>query len=251
MKKVELTLSKLGLTDGEAKVYIALLSLGQVTVGPIVEKAEVSSSKVYIILERLLRKGLVSYITKNKTKYFQASKPTALLDYVHQKEKELQATKEEVTIVTGDLTKLIAQKKVREGAKIYKGYAGLKTGWLEAIERIPSGGKYYFFSQGFGEDPYLQRFFAQVARELRKRSIQINGLAHENERKVYEKKYKRLGYKMAYVQFPLPADTTVAGDTVLIFVWDKSEPILYCIQSTALVASYLSFFESLWNQAKK
>ena len=59
-------LLKIGLTEGEAKVYIALTELGSSTVGPIVKKAKVAYSNVYDILNRLIEKGIVSFITKNK-----------------------------------------------------------------------------------------------------------------------------------------------------------------------------------------
>jgi sugar-specific transcriptional regulator TrmB len=74
MESIELT--KLGLTEGEAKVYLALLKLGSSTVGPIVKKSKVAYSNIYEVLERLISKGLVSFIKKEKTKYFQAHRQT-------------------------------------------------------------------------------------------------------------------------------------------------------------------------------
>ena len=55
-------LEQIGLTKGEIKVYVALLELGESTKTPIARKSEVSPGKVYDVLERLLRKGLVSTI---------------------------------------------------------------------------------------------------------------------------------------------------------------------------------------------
>ena len=53
-------LQGIGLTDGESKVYVALLQLQTATKSAIVKESSVSSSKVYEILDRLLAKGLVS-----------------------------------------------------------------------------------------------------------------------------------------------------------------------------------------------
>lgn len=50
-------LEELGLTKSEIKVYLALLELGQSTTGPVVDKAEIASSKIYEILEKLVNKG--------------------------------------------------------------------------------------------------------------------------------------------------------------------------------------------------
>ena len=62
--KVEILLEELGLTKGEIKVYLTLLKLGETTTGKIVEEAGISSGKIYEILEKLIRKGLASFIIK-------------------------------------------------------------------------------------------------------------------------------------------------------------------------------------------
>ena len=74
-----------GLTDGEIKVYTALLELGASTTGPIIEKSGVAKSIVYQLLDKLTAKGLVSYITKEKTKHYQAAEPNRILDYIEQR----------------------------------------------------------------------------------------------------------------------------------------------------------------------
>ena len=61
-------LIRIGLTDGEAKTYLALLKTGSSSVGPIVKEAKVAYSNIYDILDRLLEKGLISFILKEKTK---------------------------------------------------------------------------------------------------------------------------------------------------------------------------------------
>jgi len=75
-------LEEIGLTKGEAKVYLSLLSLGLTTTGPIVRESGVSASKVYKVLARLAKKGLVSYIVKKRTKFFRAADPERLLDFL-------------------------------------------------------------------------------------------------------------------------------------------------------------------------
>ena len=76
-------LEEIGLTNGEIKVYLALLKLAETTTGKIIEEAQISSGKIYEILDKLIKKGLVSYITKDKTKYFTTSSPNRILDYMH------------------------------------------------------------------------------------------------------------------------------------------------------------------------
>src|SRR3989338_6940485 len=92
----ETLLEKLGLTKGEIKVYLALNKLGESTIGPIGKESKVSKSKMYDILDRLIEKGLVGYITKDGTKYFMANDPHMILEYLERKESDLTQTKKQI-----------------------------------------------------------------------------------------------------------------------------------------------------------
>ena len=68
-------LNKIGLTSGEARVFVALSRLGETTVEPIIKESKAAQSKIYEILQRLIDKGLASYIIKEKTKHYQPAPP--------------------------------------------------------------------------------------------------------------------------------------------------------------------------------
>ncbi len=246
MNKIMNILSKIGLTDGETKVYLALLEEGTTTVGPIIDTSQVSSSKVYIILEKLIHKGLATYTIKEKTKYFQARQPIALLDIVETKEKEIQQTKEELQSALKEIEELQNQAP-QEEAIIYKGYKGLKTGFYEAINHIPDGGTYYFFSTGYVDDPYVNRFFKNLARELQSRKISIKGIASTQEKNAFDD-LKQFGYVMKFKDRYWPSDITIAGDYVIMFVWNQKEPTIYSLHSKTLAKSYLTYFKEQWEK---
>src|SRR3989344_6062924 len=76
----------IGFSKGEVKVYFALLDLGESTIGPLSKKAEITAAKVYPILEKLIKKGLVSFIIKSDTKYFSPANPKRILEYLGEEE---------------------------------------------------------------------------------------------------------------------------------------------------------------------
>src|SRR3989338_7840032 len=92
MERVSLT--SIGFTDGEEKVYLALLKIGSSSSGPIAKESGVSRSKLYEILEKLARKGVVSHCKKNKVSCFTAAPPTRILDYLKEKESQLRQQEE-------------------------------------------------------------------------------------------------------------------------------------------------------------
>ena len=66
----EKALRKFGLSDREIRVYIVLLELGEALASKIAQKTDTPRTLVYDILEKLLDKGVVSYVIKSNKKYF-------------------------------------------------------------------------------------------------------------------------------------------------------------------------------------
>jgi sugar-specific transcriptional regulator TrmB len=249
MDEIRSALRSAGLTEGESNVYLALVHLGSTTVGPIIDQARISSSKVYIILDKLIHKGLATYVVNEKTKYFQAAQPVALLAYLNDQEKEFRKTREAISDIIPKIRVLQSQNP-REESRIFKGYEGVRTGFLEAIESIPDTGEYCFFSTGYGDDPQLKRFFAKIVLQLKRRRIKVLGIASMAERALFEKYYTtQLGYRMRYAPHFWPADITIAGEYVLTLIWRENEPLLYAVRSKQFVESYRTFFHNTWKDA--
>ena len=89
-------LEEIGLTPGEAKVYLALLRIGQSSTGAIAKESQVSRSKLYIILDKLAKKGLIGHLVKGKIVYFKAMEPQRILDYMEEKSNLFNQQKEEI-----------------------------------------------------------------------------------------------------------------------------------------------------------
>src|SRR3989338_8455144 len=120
-------LEEIGLTNSEIKVYLALLELGSEKKGPIVKKAGITSSKIYEVIDKLIEKGLASYVIKDKVKYFSAAPPSRIKEYL--KEKELKI-KEQEQIFEKILPSLeLKQRLVKKGtdAEVYRGWKGMQT----------------------------------------------------------------------------------------------------------------------------
>ena len=81
-------LEELGLTEKEAKLYLALLELGQATSSDLIKKLDYYSKTVYELLEKLMKKGLVSYVIKSNIKYFGAVNPEKFLDILKEEEND-------------------------------------------------------------------------------------------------------------------------------------------------------------------
>jgi len=78
-----------GFTDKEAKVYLALLELGQGTVAKIAQKSELKRPIIYILLEGLTKRGYVSELPNQKINSYQAVDPSIILNQLKAEVKNL------------------------------------------------------------------------------------------------------------------------------------------------------------------
>src|SRR3989344_7846313 len=78
-------LEEIGLTDYESKIYLTLLTHGQISAYELAEKAGLYRQVVYDILKRLEEKGFVSSVIEGKTKLFKAINPRLILEFLNEK----------------------------------------------------------------------------------------------------------------------------------------------------------------------
>ncbi|MFQ5620373.1 MAG: TrmB family transcriptional regulator [Candidatus Nanoarchaeia archaeon] len=107
-------LKHIGLTEGEVRVYESLLDLGETTRTDLAKKSGISPSKIYDVANRLLEKGIISVVKKNKVLHFSAKPPDRLFDYLEQKEKDIEQEKELVEDLLPSLMRKY-QKKTEKG----------------------------------------------------------------------------------------------------------------------------------------
>ena len=239
-------LLKVGLTDGESKVYLALSELGSSTVGPIVKKSRVAYSNIYDILNRLIEKGLVSFVIKSKTKYFQAATSKNLLIYLENKEKELLQQKNELKKILPNLEKIQGSHLSQE-AEIFLGLKGLTAAYEKMLRsRTKKNEVLYFYIH---EEDYAEKsdLFYHSIQHLSKK-VKMRGLANKEYKKSwFAKKSKFLNVK--YVNFPIPGTIDISEDFVLIISW-KPEIVGILIKSESIAENLRNYFNKVWKMAK-
>ena len=73
-------LKEIGLSDKEAQVYLTLLELNESLPSTISRKSGIKRPTVYVILEQLKERGIVSHFKKGKLLFYRAADPHAILD---------------------------------------------------------------------------------------------------------------------------------------------------------------------------
>jgi HTH-type transcriptional regulator, sugar sensing transcriptional regulator len=236
---MEEALEGLGLKRRECLCYTCLLELGSSRIGAIVKKTGIPSSKIYEILERLIGKGLVSYVKIGKIKHYQASDPKILLNYIDEKRKRI----EEI------LPQLLLKQKLsqKRSVEMFEGQKAIFALFTDLVADARPKEMYLVFS--LNEENKTEQanlFFKNLAVRRKEKELDVRLL--KNLR--YHLKEKHTKLKMRYVDYNLPQGITLFRDNVILLSWLES-PIAIKIESEVFAGQQRDFFLDLWKQAKE
>jgi len=246
-------LEKIGMTKGEIKVYFSLLKLGECTVTPLVRNSNVSKSKVYDILEKLIGRGLVGYAIKDKKRFFHASDPVKIFDYLEKKEAEFIKEKKEVEKIMPFLRSKTSETIENQKAVIYEGINGYETVRNELLSELPSGENLLVIgAPALANIKYDERLL-EFHRKREKRRIGMKIVYNLDAKRFAEKrkKLKLTQVKFMYENTITPSWIEIFKKSVLIGV--ISEDYLFCfvIKDLKVAESFRHYFNIIWKIAKK
>ena len=236
-----------GFTKGEIKVYLALIEIGETSSGPIIDKSHVSSSKVYDILEKLIQKGLVSYIYKDKIKYFQPASPKNILDYIKNQKDKFNKTEMEIKKLIPILEEKQNISQETQFASVHEGYEGIKTVFNGILNSLSKGTQYYVFT--FDESATsesFQLFLDNHHAKRIKKGIKVKLISKEKYRKVLPK--RKLSQRR-FIDYDFPNGVFIFKNQVMHLIY-KPKPTLFVMNSKQNYQNYKKFFNEIWKKAK-
>ncbi len=118
-------LKNLGLSENEARVYLAMMELGPSTMLEISAKASVNRPTAYVQIEALKKRGLVSTHMRGKKTVFIAEAPSQLEFMLDHELKAVEEKKSELAKVLGQLELMHAQTDSKPIVRYFEGREGI------------------------------------------------------------------------------------------------------------------------------
>jgi sugar-specific transcriptional regulator TrmB len=236
-------LEEIGLTKNEIKIYLALLKLGATTSGKIILESQLHRSRVYDALERLIDKGLVSYVIKANRKWFQAAPPNTILGFLDEKRKN-------VTEILPALQLLKTQTKSEQLAGVYEGIRGYKSAREKLIKELKKGDKLLVLGAPAKANEKLEGWFIYFHTRREKAGIGMKILYNENARKygLIRKKWKLTKVKYMKNNAITPAWIEIFKESVAIIIISDN-PLTFVIKNKEAVDSFKTYFNMMWKTA--
>mgnify|MGYP001614294406 CR=1 FL=1 len=245
---IEQILEEIGLTKSEIKVYLALLELGNSSTGKIVDKSKVASSKIYELLDKLIQKGMVSFIIKSGVKYYEAAPPARLIDYVNEKEQQFLRQKKNLTDVLPELELKQKLSQFKSEATIFKGLKGAETAFRYFSQSMKNDDEWIAFVVSFANQNY-SRLLTRFHKWRSKRGLSARLIFNEKDKQDGKEREKLAHTKVKYMpdEFKTPAVVNVAGNITLINIMAEDVTV-FMIESKEVADSFRNQFEKLWHQ---
>lgn len=249
---LEIELKNLGFSDKEAKVYLALLELGESPVQQISDKAKVNRATTYVVLEALQKRGLVTTVEKDKKVIFAAESPRALTRLFRAQEEELKTKHEEFKKVFPELEALFNLSSEKPTVRFFEGQEGVRAIYDDMIE---SGEKVVrdIYSLEYSEQVkalFPKQEYDDFLKKRKELGITIRSI-YTSETGPYEgfqlKGERRFVPKE---KFPFSADILIYADRVTLTTL-KGKLISVIVQSQDIADTMRLVFELAWLGADK
>lgn len=191
MDILSLELRKLGLTEKEAKVYLAGLELGPCSVQAIAVLAKITRPTAYEIIKKLKEKSLFTETKNKKKNYFIAQSPENILSFLRVKKREVEEKEREFIRIIASLA--AKYSKEREGVKVYKGKEGIKV--LEEIISFSPTSDIIIINYKQSLKPSLDKIKKRLGRlELKKIDSNLSGTIIIFDKVIFLPEKKQEGY---------------------------------------------------------
>ncbi len=239
-------LERLGLNKNEAKVYLGLLRKGQATASELVKSVGVHRNIIYDNLEKLIDKGLVSYVVEGKKRKFIAEKPESIVEFLETKKKLLENEIRSATNLIPEINAILSTNKTEQETFLFRGIRGIK----KILQEMLSSKEFWIIGvsnasvETLGETYWTNFNNIRKTRKIKehllfnadfKNTVGINKILSES---------KKLPPELIQI-----TEIMIFEEQVAIIVY-SGEPIGVIIKNREVFNTFRKQFDFLWNLSK-
>jgi len=243
MDNLHLILIKLGLSEKDADIYLAILELGEASVIEIAKKTKIKRTTIYNLLPTMIENGLVKSSIKKKRRFFFIDNPSNLKLNLEEKLDSFNKTINEFKAIQNVLP-------YKPKITFYEGEGGMKELYQDTLDSLNSGDTilsytglidfYKVFPKDFAQY-YIQQ---RVKKKIRIRIITPLSSAADEWKKNSEKELREIKI-VNNSDFNFNADTEIYGNKIALISY-KENFMGVIIESKEINQMQRMAFEIMW-----
>jgi len=227
-----------GLTSTEAKIYLMLLDLSKAQAGVLSRRTGIHRRSIYDALDRLIEKGLVSYIMENEKRFYIAEDPKRIQELIDEKKKEIDS-------ILPMMHAKFLEHKGKQETLFYRGKEGMKTIFEDQIRE---GKTVYIIGASHHAKEQLKYYLPHYTDKRISKKIELQAL--------YTGKKHKTPVPLAKCRY-LPdkystlVSTNIWGNKAAIMLWLPHDPVAIVIKQPDIAKTFKNYFDILWDVAKE
>lgn len=244
---IENTLQAIGFSRKKAKIYLAILELGEASVIDIAKKAGLKRTTVYNILPELIADGLVKKSIKNKKRFFFIEDPSLIKTSLEEK----------MGVIEKSLPELKAMQNIipsKPKITFYEGLGGAKDLYRDTLNSLPAGGtllsytgltNYYEVIPKDCSEWYIKE---RVKRKIRVKVIALKSKIADEWQKNAAKELREIKI-VSNPDFKFDGDTEIYGNKIALISY-KENFMGVIIESKEISQMQKTAFQLMWDSLK-
>ena len=234
-------LGVLGLTKGEIKVYSAILHIGASTINNIHEKTGLERRAIYDIINKLIKKGLITYTVEKGKRTYQCSPPNKLKEEISYRKKEL----ENFEKIIPKINIIYKSQKQKIHLEIFRGKEGIKSIFEDMLNYKNNyfiGGRWYAVKE-------MPIFWTHYDKRRIKAKVTWHNLVLQDSPPTPTNQYVKV--KVLPREFSgSPAIIFIYGNNVVHVIWSQNF-FAFRMSSKEVADNYKKYFNYLWDNVAK
>ncbi len=239
-------LTKFGLTEKEAAIYLTLLKFGTSTVSDIAKISKLNRSTSYVLLETLSQKGLVTTTEQQSPRFYTAVPPERFLSISEERMKQASSL---LGLAKGVLPELLSIQKTTEEkpkTQFFEGEEGIKNIYEDTLTSGETIREFASVDDAHAVMPEYHRRRAE-------KGIRIRTIAPDTdaarERMRADADEARESMLVPTSQYAFPSEIDIY-DNKVVFV-SPQERFGLMIESKEIAEALKKVFDLSWAEAKR
>lgn len=235
-------LMTLGLTEKEARIYRALLSMKEGSAYSIAQKSGVKKPTTYVLLEQLVEKNFVMRIPKVRKQLYVARPPTEVF---HDAQKKLVEAETFLPVLLS-----LANKEQQEIKTLfYEGIKGMKQSWWYKIDELKDTEMLAFYASSIDFSPELINIAMEWNEEAAGKNIHTRAIApnHPSLKKFrkLDKEHNKTVKVVPYSKYSSKVAIEISEQFVRIMMFKDLQAVI--LDNPNVAKAMKEIFEMTWS----
>lgn len=250
-ERVKKFLQEIGLSEKEAIIYIALLSVDNYSVAELAKATDINRTTLYPILDDLIAKRLVVEVKENNKVRFQAEPPERIETYILNRKNQLEEQEKVLDDIIPQMRGFLRESGEKPIVKIYEGRDGVLQSLEERYETSSKDNQEYLI---YPRDEIKNLFSEKEMESARKMRLKknnfMNSIFTSTEEYSSNDNAKRLRITNSE-KYPITCEIGIYADIVYLHIFSgknfalniKSKEFADTLKTLFKLASESSHFQ--------